>query len=104
MEKIYTVTAFQRIRHSKVGNLYLPDFGDRRCVGWFKTKDEAENAIVNNFNDIYENMYTYAVIEEMEPGIKLPETKRYLYEWKNSGYESIQLPLELGRYSNFGIG
>ena len=103
MEIIYTVTAFQRIRHSKVCD-YMPDFGERRCMGWFSTKEEAENAVENNINDIYENFYEYAIIEKVDSGIKLPDVERYLYKWENDKYKPIDIPIELNNISNFGIG
>lgn len=103
MEIIYTVTAFQRIRHSEI-NKNLPEFGERRCVGWFSNKDEAEFAVENNINDIHENFYEYVIIEKLDSGIKLPDIERYLYKWKKDKYKRIDIPTELNIVSNFGIG
>ena len=105
MEKIYVVTVFQKISPRLIcPNIY--DFGDRRCVGWFSCIDEANCAVENNFSDIHENMYDYAIIETMEPGLHIPDSHRMVYKWNNekNSYEKIVTPPELLHASNFGIG
>ena len=99
---IYVLTEFQRIKVE--GN--LPSFGDKRCVGYFDTFDEANFAVENNFHNIRDDMYDYAVVEEMNPGIKIPEKSRQFYKWDNTAakYNQIPVPIEVADFSNFGIG
>lgn len=106
MEKIFLVTVFQKITKSKY-NSNLHDFGDRRCVGWFKDKNEAEFSIENNINNIHDgltNIYNYAIIEEIESGIMPVNINSSLYEWKNNKYEKIYNEPITNKYCNFGIG
>lgn len=102
MDKIYTITVFQTLKPTSESNLI--DFGSRRCVGWYKSKDEAANAVENNFSDMHDYIYNYAIIEEMDMGVKLPDISRSLYKWDNTCYKQVEIPKSLYRYSNFGIG
>lgn len=109
MKVIYAVTVFQKISHEQLfedPTKYIPSFGDHRCVGWFDNFPEAKCAVENNFSNMHDNMYEYAIIESYEPGILLPETSRTLFKWNtnNSQYEPIEIPIELSKISNFGIG
>lgn len=101
MRTIFLVTTFQTINDE-----VPPTFGERRCVGWFDNFNEAENAILNNFEDMHNSMYKYAIIEEMDPGILAVDNinKRCLYKWQNNKYEKIEIPKCLECVSNFGIG
>lgn len=101
MTTIHTVTVFQKIEKS---NTKYPNIINRRCVGYFADFDEAENAVLENFSDIHENMYDYVIIEEMEPGLKLSDITRSLYHWNGNSYEKIDIPETLKYLSNFGMG
>lgn len=108
---IYTVTAFQKISRSQINeNEYLPDFGEKRCIGWFPTFEEANCAVTLSFEDIHDiegdYLYDYVIIEKMDPGIFTVDSERYLYKWNNNlnAYERIEEPVELNLVSNFGIG
>ena len=98
---IYVVTVFQKIDNSLDSSL---TFGDRRCVGWFESMDEADWAVTNNIADMHNNFYEYAIIERIEPGIFMVDTDRVIYQWNNDKYEKIEIPKELTTVSNFGIG
>lgn len=107
MERIYTVTVFQKISHNtSLASQHIYDFGERRCVGWFDCFDEANCAVENNFSDMRDGTYDYAIIEEMEPGILTVDLARVVYKWNEQkcGYEKIDTPPELTHASNFGIG
>ena len=109
MKVIYVVTVFQKISHNHVNdedNTYIPEFGERRCVGWFESLSEAKYAVENNFSNIRDDLYNYAIIEQMEPGILIPDIDRFVYIWdKNTKlFTPIETPEELSKVSNFGIG
>lgn len=101
MTTIHTVTVFQKIEKS---DTKYPNIINRRCVGYFNDFDEAENAVLENFSDIHENMYDYVIIEEMEPGLKLSDITRSLYHWNGNSYEKIDIPETLKYLSNFSMG
>ena len=107
MKAIYVVTVFQKISHKPISDMIdFHDFGDRHCVGWLDSFEEANCAVENNFSDIHDNMYEYAIIEKMEPGICVPDIDRVVYKWNADlkRYEKIETPIELSKVSNFGIG
>lgn len=101
MTTIHTVTVFQKIEKS---NTKYPNIINRRCVGYYNNFYEAENAVLENFSDIHENMYDYVIIEEMEPGLKLSDITRSLYHWNGNSYEKIDIPETLKYLSNFSMG
>lgn len=100
--EIYTVTAVQKIQPSNLHR--FADIGDHRCVGFFKNKNEAENAVLNNDNNIHDNIYEYAIVEQMSSGIKTRDISRSVYHWNGKAYEKIMVPSLLKYMSNFGIG
>lgn len=109
MKVIHVVTVFQKISHEPLLNdssRYMPDFGNRRCVGWYEDIHEAKCAVENNFSNIHEDDFNYAIIETYEPGILCNEIARELYKWNSTtnSYELIDIPVELSKVSNFGIG
>lgn len=77
-----------------------------RTVGWFPTFNLADYATVNNFGDIHETGYQYAVIEEMEFGL-YPYCKRdfwYKFDKEQEEYVPINKPKEFRNIVNFSIG
>jgi hypothetical protein len=75
-----------------------------RCFGYFKEKEDVEYAVTNNMADMWETMYDYIVIEEIEEGIHpLAEIVGwYQYNKDKDGYELIGV----GRtgFSNYALG
>lgn len=106
METIYTVTVFQKISPNQLDLYQIVDLGDRRCVGWYDNIDEAKNAVINNFSDMHEDMYKFAIIEEVTQGIKIPDVSRVVFAWNanTNEYEEINLPKELEDLCSLGIG
>lgn len=102
MNQIYTITAFQRIKPSKING--ISDIGDHRCMGFYHNFYEAENSVLENYKNIYDGMYNYVIIEKMKPGIRTKDEKRSLYEWTGSYYEKISIVPEIKYLSNFSMG
>lgn len=61
---------------------------DTRCVGYFKTFKQAENAVINNKCDIWETCYNYAVIENIPEGL-------YQYDFHPTWYKYHEI---IGKY------
>lgn len=102
MRMIHTITVFQKIEINE--STGLPHFGDRRCVGWFESYNEADYAVKSNYRDIHKNLYEYAMIETLEDGVFKQEVNRALYQWNGTEYQLIEEPEILSKCSNFGIG
>ena len=61
------------------------DIKDTRCVGYYKTFEEAEQAVMENACDIWETCYDYAVIENIKEGL-------YQYDFHPNGYVKCEQP------------
>jgi len=99
---IYTVTVIQTIKLDHQTN--LPDFGDRRCVGYFNDLLGAQLAIKWNGEKLHDGMYNYVIVEEMREGLFRADTKRYIYQWIDSNFVEIDEMDIIKNLSNFGIG
>lgn len=106
--KIYTVTMLQRMTniHFK-DNVYLPDFGDRRCIGYFESLFSALNAI--KVCNLHRKDYEYCIIEELPEGIYKDTSQRWLFKRYGNDEEGyVYLPcIEpsiIANVRNFSIG
>ena len=70
------------------------DVKDTRCVGYFKTFEEAEQAVIKNACDIWETCYDYAVIENIKEGLYQYDFHPtwYKYHKLTSGYVKCEQP------------
>lgn len=98
---MYFITTLQI--QNKLDNLVL---GDKRCIGYFETFDEAENIVLNNIGDIEETIYNYCVIENIPAGLYQYDQNAKWYKFNNveEVYEPCEKPKELKHYVGFGIG
>ena len=94
---IFTVTTLQPALFSK-----------SRTVGYYKTLEEAQNAVEENHGDIAENSYyLYCVIESHNPGIY---NYNELFSWwfkynhKKKKYIKCQKPENFRRTVSFAMG
>lgn len=83
--------------HPKIPD--LPDTGETRAFGFFSDKSKAVRSLHENWYDMHESCYDYAVIEEYEEGIFNDTGKRQWFKWDNtrSGFFEIEEP-ELVKY------
>ena len=73
MEYIYTITT---LRNPITG------YKTARCVGWYPELKQAEKAVVENHQDIYElGYYPYCVIEKIQYGIYSIKREEHWYRW-----------------------
>lgn len=54
---------------------------DNRCVGYFKTFEEAEHVVLDNVCDIWETCYNFVVIENIKEGLYQYDYDAKWYEW-----------------------
>lgn len=80
--------------------------GSIRCFGFKETFEEADIAVRENWCDINETIYNYAVIEEIDSGIH-PDVKNrwfYKFDYDKGVYEPIDEPEEMKRFCNLALG
>lgn len=77
-----------------------------RAVGFYKSLYQAEIAITNNYGDIREYLYDYAVLEEITEGLypRLLDRKVYKFNEKTGKYDPIPEPRYLKHIYGMTIG
>lgn len=102
---IYTITTFENF-DNKYGRP-----SNSRCVGYYENFKEADKVVRDNFGDIYEWLYNYAVIEKVESGLYPGCIERWFYkvyieneDYKNVIYKPIEEPECVKHIVNFAIG
>ena len=88
---MYFITTFTQYIITEQGWL---DIGSTRTVGYYTEKEDAINAVLENRCDLWETIYTYAVVEYLTPGLyplALNED-RWFFKWNNNTkqYEPIE--------------
>lgn len=75
-----------------------------RCFGYYKTLEAATEAVINNYCDIFEYSYTYAVIEEIDEGIHAitKESWWFRFNAENGKYDKIIVDNDI--FTNYAIG
>ena len=85
-----------------------PEWGTKgtRCIGYKKTFEEADQAVRENWCNINETIYNYAVIEFIGDGMYPDCLKRWFYKFNYDKriYEPINEPSEVKHYCNCSIG
>jgi len=94
MKPIYIVTVMRGLNVE----------ADGRTVGWYATLDKAKGTVLNNYCDIHETIYEYAVIEETPVGLYPDIQVEVWFQWKNGKYVEIPKPEEVKDLCNWGIG
>ena len=78
--EVYFIATYRDIKRNEQG--WLDTGGGRRVVGFYHMFEQADKAVRENWDDIYENgYYKYAVIECCEEGLYPFCTKPIFYKW-----------------------
>lgn len=75
--KIYAITCMQTIEEDEG----WPSYGASKFMGYYFDKSYAFEAVQSNSCNIFENLYNYAVIEEIAPGLYSFPRKRWVFEY-----------------------
>lgn len=99
---MYFITCFQKISEDKCG----VDIGATRTFGYYDKFEYADEALKFNFCDMYEHLYSFAVIEKLEPGIHSIPINRWFYKYdeEKDGFYHIEEPDEFKHCTNFALG
>lgn len=109
--KIYLVATIKNIESSleaKMNGMFgIARVYETRTVGYFTTLEEAKKCIEENWGDIQECYYKYAVIEDVEPGLyKSIDSTSIWYKWSKAKekFLPIDKPTQLNQIVGFTIG
>jgi len=78
-----------------------------RCVGWFPTKEEAIEVVVENYGNINEyGYYPYAIVEGVKPGLYNFDREEIWFKWDNDKHQYIQCgkPDKFGNSTCYSMG
>lgn len=70
------------------------EFSSSRTVGYLNNLNKAKEIVENNYYDLFETIYDYAVIEEVPEGIYPLYKNQFWYKWnlKEDKYEECEKP------------
>lgn len=82
------------------------DYGETRCWAFYSDKKKATQSLHENWTDMRENFWNYAVIEEYEEGICNDTGNRQWFKWdeERQGYFEIDESEGVRRIVCFAIG
>lgn len=100
---IYTITCFSKLEKDEKGWLRT---GAQRTFGYYMERDVAIQALHENWCDMFEYLYEYAVIEAMREGIHCDVAEEIWFQWDNErkGFFEIEKPDCTQSVCNFAIG
>lgn len=100
---MFFITCFSKIETDKLGWL---DMGASRTFGFKETFEDAECALNYNACDMWEYLYDYAIVEEINPGIHPIAENRWFYKYdrKKNGFFRMEEPEEFKHYCNIALG
>ena len=101
---MFFITCFSRIETDDKGWLNM---GAVRTFGFEETFEAAEESLNTNRCDMFEYLYTYALVEEMNPGIHPEVENRWFYKWddeRGGFFRMDEEPKEFANYCNIALG
>ena len=101
-EKYYFITVFQKFPSDAIHF----DIGSSRCWGFYADKDTAVKAVRENWTDLSEYLYNYAVIEEFNEGLDGWTGNRWFFKFdvKKKAFFDIDAPEAFRHAGSFSIG
>ncbi|AOQ24652.1 hypothetical protein MTAT_19970 [Moorella thermoacetica] len=79
---------------------------ESRVVGYYPDFESAHQAVINNRCDVWETVYTYALIEKISPGLYPDVEEKWFYKfnvWEGKYEPAGDIPQELMKY-NLALG
>lgn len=105
MNKIYVIGCGNIVTTEFANGKSGTDFTVVSLPGWYSTFEAADEAVRNNYADIWEHAYDYAIIEEVSEGLYNPDAdgKFYKYNTEKGIYEPIEPPECTKHYCGYTI-
>ena len=98
----YFITVFQKLPSDAMHF----DIGASRCWGFYTDKDTAVKAVHENWTDLSECLYNYAVIEEFNEGLNGWTGNRWFFKFdvKKKAFFDIDASEAFRHIGSFSIG
>ena len=100
---MFFITCFSKCENDARGNL---DIGDMRTFGYFDNLETSKQALNENWCDMHEGLYEFAVIENIGQGIHPHAKEIAWFRWddEKQGFFEIEKPECTRNYSNYALG
>jgi len=100
---MFYITCFEKIEINKND---WTDIGAQRTFGYYSDKATTFKAVKENWCDLFEYLYEYAVIENIPEGIHPMCEERWFFKFnqKTREFEPIEEPIEFEHLINFALG
>ena len=84
----------------------MPNVGDTRTVGYYEDLETCRRALHENWCDIHEFLYEYAVVECIAPGIYSGAKEIEWFQWDNERGGFLEIPKLQCTYGwfNYALG
>lgn len=104
---LYFITVFEKVEPDVLLPGF-PYFGSTRTWGFYQERDTALKAVRENWTDMREGVYEYAVVEGYDEGISHshdPSTSQW-FRWDSlhEGYREIDTPDEVKGFGCWAFG
>lgn len=85
---------------------FIAFLGDKRTWGYFKNKKTAVRALHENWSDMWEHSYNFAILEHLGSGIvpRCYERQWFKYDKERDGYFEVEEPEFIKCIVNFALG
>ena len=99
---MYFITCFEKCGTNK-GWL---DIGASRTFGYYDNLNTCIQALNQNWCDMFEYLYEYAIVEKIGQGIHPECEERWFFKWddEKKGFFDISEPEEFKHYTNLSLG
>lgn len=100
---MWFITVFEK---REINHLGWPEYGCCRTWGYYHDHNTALQALHENWTDMWETIYDYAVLEEIGEGLcPTPESVQWFkYDHERDGYFEIEMPDGENGYTSFVLG
>lgn len=100
---MWFITVFER---REINHLGWPEYGCKRTWGYYSNRETALQALNENWTDMWETCYHYAVLEKLGEGIcpYLESVQWFKYDIERGGYFEIEIPDGESVHCAFALG
>lgn len=99
---MFFITCFQKCEEDKYGL----DTGATRTFGYYEDYETCKQALNENWCDMWEYLYDWAVVEKIGPGIHAHAEEMGWFKWNDDrqGFFEIEKPACTECYCNHALG
>ena len=101
---MWFITVMEKVEQTKLG---WPEFGCDRTWGFYSERETAVQALHENWTDMWETCYDYAVIEKYDEGIShcnFDSRQWFKFDEERGGYFEIAEPKCVKHVGSIALG